>query len=61
MILSVCLLTVCACVGGDESEDLHTVTVDKDLDGHLGFSVRGGSEHGLGIFVSKVVDYSSAG
>ncbi|XP_068508727.1 PDZ domain-containing protein 7-like [Syngnathus scovelli] len=46
--------------GGDESEDIHTVTVDKTLDGRLGFSVRGGSEHGLGIFVSKVDDHSSA-
>uniref|UniRef100_A0A3B4A685 PDZ domain-containing protein n=1 Tax=Periophthalmus magnuspinnatus TaxID=409849 RepID=A0A3B4A685_9GOBI len=45
---------------GDESEDLHTVTVDRSPDGRLGFSVRGGSEHGLGIFVSKVDDDSSA-
>lgn len=47
--------------GGDDSEDIHTVTVDKSSDGRLGFSVRGGSEHGLGIFVSKVDDDSSAG
>ncbi|KAM8738132.1 PDZ domain-containing protein 7a isoform 1-T2 [Acanthopagrus schlegelii] len=46
--------------GGDDCEDLHTVTVDKSPDGRLGFSVRGGSEHGLGIFVSKVEDDSSA-
>ncbi|KAM6997184.1 PDZ domain-containing protein 7a [Tautogolabrus adspersus] len=46
--------------GGDDCEDLHTVTVDKSSDGRLGFSVRGGSEHGLGIFVSKVEDDSSA-
>ncbi|KAM6916775.1 PDZ domain-containing protein 7a [Xenentodon cancila] len=46
--------------GGDDSEDIHTVTVDKSPDGRLGFSVRGGSEHGLGIFVSKVEDESSA-
>uniref|UniRef100_A0A8C7ZUX5 PDZ domain containing 7 n=1 Tax=Oryzias sinensis TaxID=183150 RepID=A0A8C7ZUX5_9TELE len=46
--------------GGDESEDLHTVTVDKSVDGKLGFSVRGGSEHGLSIFVSKVEDNSTA-
>ncbi|KAJ0067125.1 hypothetical protein NL108_012839, partial [Boleophthalmus pectinirostris] len=45
---------------GDESEDLHTMTVDRSPDGRLGFSVRGGSEHGLGIFVSKVDDDSSA-
>lgn len=47
--------------GGDDSEDLHTITVDKSVDGKLGFSVRGGSEHGLSIFVSKVEDNSSAG
>uniref|UniRef100_A0A8B9K2J2 PDZ domain-containing protein 7 n=1 Tax=Astyanax mexicanus TaxID=7994 RepID=A0A8B9K2J2_ASTMX len=46
--------------GGDDSEDIHTITVDKSEDGKLGFSVRGGSEHGLGIFVSKVEDNSSA-
>ncbi|XP_006791306.1 PDZ domain-containing protein 7-like [Neolamprologus brichardi] len=46
--------------GGDDSEDLHTITVDKSVDGKLGFSVRGGSEHGLSIFVSKVEDNSAA-
>ncbi|XP_027886124.1 PDZ domain-containing protein 7 [Xiphophorus couchianus] len=46
--------------GGDDSEDLHTFTVDKSVDGKLGFSVRGGSEHGLSIFVSKVEDDSTA-
>ncbi|MEQ2284363.1 hypothetical protein AMECASPLE_020928 [Ameca splendens] len=46
--------------GGDDSDDIHTVTVNKTPDGRLGFSVRGGSEHGLGIFVSKVEDDSSA-
>ncbi|KAM4624065.1 PDZ domain-containing protein 7-like [Polymixia lowei] len=46
--------------GGDDSEDIHTITVDKSVDGRLGFSVRGGSEHGLSIFVSKVEDDSTA-
>ncbi|KAI4807557.1 hypothetical protein KUCAC02_027360 [Chaenocephalus aceratus] len=46
--------------GGDDCEDLHTITVDKSVDGKLGFSVRGGSEHGLSIFVSKVEDNSTA-
>ncbi|TNN84825.1 PDZ domain-containing protein 7 [Liparis tanakae] len=46
--------------GGDDSEDLHTITVDKNVDGKLGFSVRGGSEHGLSIFVSKSITMSSA-
>ena len=64
--ISVCVcVCVCVCVrlcvGGGDSEDIHTVTVDKSPDGRLGFSVRGGSEHGLGIFVSKVEDDSSAG
>uniref|UniRef100_A0A4W6C2N1 PDZ domain containing 7 n=1 Tax=Lates calcarifer TaxID=8187 RepID=A0A4W6C2N1_LATCA len=44
----------------NDSEDLHTITVDKSVDGKLGFSVRGGSEHGLSIFVSKVEDDSTA-
>ncbi|XP_069467758.1 PDZ domain-containing protein 7 isoform X2 [Ambystoma mexicanum] len=44
----------------DESESILAITVDKSLDGRLGFSVRGGSEHGLGIFVSKVENDSSA-
>ncbi|XP_076022127.1 PDZ domain-containing protein 7a, partial [Genypterus blacodes] len=46
--------------GEDDGEDTHTVTVDKSPSGCLGFSVRGGSEHGLGIFVSKVEENSSA-
>uniref|UniRef100_A0A8C4RNH1 PDZ domain containing 7a n=1 Tax=Erpetoichthys calabaricus TaxID=27687 RepID=A0A8C4RNH1_ERPCA len=44
--------------GGDESDAIQTVTVDKSADGRLGFSIRGGSEHGLGVFVSKVEDNS---
>uniref|UniRef100_A0A8D0BJG7 PDZ domain containing 7 n=1 Tax=Salvator merianae TaxID=96440 RepID=A0A8D0BJG7_SALMN len=44
----------------DESDAIHTITVEKSTDGKLGFSVRGGSEHGLGIFVSKVEEDSSA-
>lgn len=35
--------------------------MEKSVDGKLGFSVRGGSEHGLGIFVSKVEEGSAAG
>ncbi|CAM4703871.1 PDZ domain-containing protein 7 [Lepidochelys kempii] len=45
---------------GDESDVINTVTVERSADGRLGFSVRGGSEHGLGIFVSKVEEGSSA-
>uniref|UniRef100_A0A8C8R9S7 PDZ domain containing 7 n=1 Tax=Pelusios castaneus TaxID=367368 RepID=A0A8C8R9S7_9SAUR len=44
----------------DESDVIHAITVEKSADGKLGFSVRGGSEHGLGIFVSKVEEGSSA-
>uniref|UniRef100_A0A8C3SP65 PDZ domain containing 7 n=1 Tax=Chelydra serpentina TaxID=8475 RepID=A0A8C3SP65_CHESE len=45
---------------GDESDVINAVTVEKSADGRLGFSVRGGSEHGLGIFVSQVEEGSSA-
>ncbi|XP_030424685.1 PDZ domain-containing protein 7 [Gopherus evgoodei] len=45
---------------GDESDVINAITVEKGTDGKLGFSVRGGSEHGLGIFVSKVEEGSSA-
>ncbi|XP_063100108.1 PDZ domain-containing protein 7 isoform X2 [Cavia porcellus] len=44
----------------DESDIIHAVHVEKNPAGRLGFSVRGGSEHGLGIFVSKVEEGSSA-
>ncbi|XP_062957672.1 PDZ domain-containing protein 7 [Cynocephalus volans] len=44
----------------DESDIIHAVQVEKSPAGRLGFSVRGGSEHGLGIFVSKVEEGSSA-
>ncbi|KAK2098854.1 PDZ domain-containing protein 7 [Saguinus oedipus] len=45
---------------GDESDIIHSVRVEKSPAGRLGFSVRGGSEHGLGIFVSKVEEGSRA-
>ncbi|XP_054839887.1 PDZ domain-containing protein 7 [Eublepharis macularius] len=44
----------------DESDAINTITVEKSAGGKLGFSIRGGSEHGLGIFVSKVEEGSSA-
>ncbi|XP_062927325.1 PDZ domain-containing protein 7a [Mobula hypostoma] len=44
----------------DSAEAIHNITVEKSIDGKLGFSVRGGSEHGLGIFVSKVENGSAA-
>uniref|UniRef100_A0A8C3LER3 PDZ domain containing 7 n=1 Tax=Chrysolophus pictus TaxID=9089 RepID=A0A8C3LER3_CHRPC len=44
----------------NESDVINAITVEKSTDGKLGFSVRGGSEHGLGIFVSKVEEGSAA-
>ncbi|GCC38196.1 hypothetical protein chiPu_0016708 [Chiloscyllium punctatum] len=44
----------------NSAEAIHTITVGKSLDGKLGFSVRGGSEHGLGIFVSRIEEGSAA-
>ncbi|XP_059508935.1 PDZ domain-containing protein 7a isoform X2 [Stegostoma tigrinum] len=44
----------------NSAEAIHTITVGKGLDGKLGFSVRGGSEHGLGIFVSRIEEGSAA-
>ncbi|XP_029886423.1 PDZ domain-containing protein 7 isoform X1 [Aquila chrysaetos chrysaetos] len=44
----------------NESNIINAITVEKSVDGKLGFSVRGGSEHGLGIFVSKVEEGSAA-
>ncbi|XP_072726045.1 PDZ domain-containing protein 7 isoform X2 [Ciconia boyciana] len=44
----------------NESDIINAITVEKSVDGRLGFSVRGGSEHGLGIFVSKVEEGSAA-
>ncbi|XP_064320088.1 PDZ domain-containing protein 7 isoform X2 [Phalacrocorax carbo] len=44
----------------NESNVINAITVEKSVDGKLGFSVRGGSEHGLGIFVSKVEEGSTA-
>uniref|UniRef100_A0A4W4EUV1 PDZ domain-containing protein n=1 Tax=Electrophorus electricus TaxID=8005 RepID=A0A4W4EUV1_ELEEL len=38
-----------------------TVIVNQTHDGLLGFSVRGGVEHGLNIFISKVEPHSPAG
>ena len=40
---------------------LQTVTLLKEKSEQLGFSIRGGSEHGLGIYVSEVDIGSAAG
>ncbi|XP_016141022.1 harmonin, partial [Sinocyclocheilus grahami] len=46
------------CLSAGESVRL---TVIRGDDGQLGFSVRGGSEHGLGVFISRVQKNSAAG
>ncbi|KAI4888879.1 hypothetical protein NFI96_018541 [Prochilodus magdalenae] len=46
--------------GDDIDGERLTVTVDQTQDGRLGFSVRGGAEHGLHIFISKVEPHSAA-
>ena len=43
-----------------ESGGVHKLEVKRDADGEWGFDIRGGSEHGLGIFVSWVEPGSSA-
>ena len=45
----------------DEGVQTRVVTLAKDQHEGLGFSIRGGSEHGLGIFVSDVDHNSAAG
>ena len=40
---------------------LKAITLLKDTEEQLGFSIRGGSEYGLGIFISDVEDDSAAG
>ncbi|XP_043087148.1 PDZ domain-containing protein 7 [Puntigrus tetrazona] len=44
---------------GEAGETL-SLTVIRAGDGQLGFSVRGGSEHGLGVFISRVQKNSAA-
>ena len=39
----------------------HSLTMVKDPGQPLGFSIRGGSEHGLGIYVSEIEPDSPAG
>lgn len=53
--------TAVPAASSNESDVINAITVEKSADGKLGFSVRGGSEHGLGIFVSKVEEGSAAG
>ncbi|XP_056326142.1 PDZ domain-containing protein 7 [Danio aesculapii] len=43
-----------------ETGEIVRLTVIRGDDGQLGFSVRGGSEHGLSVFISKVQKNSAA-
>ena len=40
---------------------LRVIHIQKESIEHIGFSIRGGSEHGLGVFVSEVQQHSAAG
>lgn len=47
---------------GRHIKDVRVFTVQRDKDEpSLGFCVRGGSEHGLGIYVSEIDAGSAAG
>ena len=43
-----------------KGDGLKKIDVKRDSDGEWGFSIRGGSEHGLGIFVSWIEPGSNA-
>ena len=45
----------------NEHAPLKIISLVKDESELLGFSIRGGSEHGLGIFVSEVEPGTPAG
>ena len=42
------------------TDGIRKVEVKRDADGQWGFSIRGGSEHGIGIFVSWIEPGSNA-
>lgn len=44
-----------------DTGSLHSLTLVKNGNQGLGFCIRGGSEHGLGIYVSEVEPQSAAG
>ncbi len=44
----------------EEKDGIRKLEVKKDADGQWGFSIRGGSEHGIGIFVSWIEPGSNA-
>ena len=55
MISHVLMVWICWC-----SSAVLQITISPDVEGLLGFSVRGGSDHGLGIFVCSVDEDSEA-
>ena len=46
--------------GRNASEGIHKVDVRRDPGGEWGFNIRGGSEHGTGVFVSWVEPESNS-
>lgn len=42
------------------AEGIRKLEVKRDVDGQWGFSIRGGSEHGIGIFISWIEPGSNA-
>lgn len=44
----------------NNSDGVRKVEVKRDPDGDWGFSIRGGSEHGIGIFISWIEPGSNA-
>ena len=61
------LLAIKNCIVGsadgvdNESTEKYVITMAKEAGQALGFSIRGGSEHGLGIYVSELDGGSPAG
>lgn len=47
-------------VGGTDSAEIRVVGLQRTRDSALGFSIRGGQEHELGIYVSHVESLSQA-
>ena len=44
----------------DHTDSIRKLEIKRDADGQWGFSIRGGSEHGIGIFVSWIEPGSHA-
>ena len=44
----------------DTKDAVRKIEIKRSVDGEWGFNIRGGSEHGIGIFVSSVEHGSNA-